>query len=121
VSLWKRVESGKIIYDPSRDVFIEAPSNTKGMTKDEAATLVKMSRKTLDDYAMNLRFGLKYGFNFVEHKNSMMGALRKFVQQKKGNEPKLGKRRLSSITDNFDENYDFASLFALLTKELGMS
>lgn len=40
------------------------------------AEIVKISKKTLDDYLSQLKKGRKYGFNFNEHKNDKVGVLR---------------------------------------------
>jgi hypothetical protein len=42
-----------------------------------------MSRRSLDDYAMMVRFGVKYGFDFRGHVFSQMGELRSFVNHVK--------------------------------------
>jgi len=44
---------------------------------------VKISKKSLDDYLFQIRFGHKYGFNFNEHYNDKVGVLRDFVRQRK--------------------------------------
>lgn len=43
---------------------------------DEGADIVKISKKTLDDYLAQLKKGRNYGFNFNEHKNDKVGVLR---------------------------------------------
>lgn len=53
---------------------------------EEAASLVNISKKSLDDYLLQLRFGYKYKFNFNENKNKKVGVLRKFVKDKKKEE-----------------------------------
>ena len=50
---------------------------------EDAASKVNVSKKSLDDYLLQLRFGKKYGFNFQEHKNDKVGVLRSFVKSKK--------------------------------------
>ncbi|CAG9326850.1 unnamed protein product [Blepharisma stoltei] len=61
--------------------------NLKGetvrMTLEEAATQVGISKKSLDDYLLQLRFGRKFGFNFEEHKNDKVGILRAYVKKYK--------------------------------------
>jgi hypothetical protein len=44
---------------------------------------VKISKKSLDDYLFQVRFGHKYRFNFNEHYNDKVGVLRDFVRNKK--------------------------------------
>lgn len=43
---------------------------------DDGAEIVKISKKTLDDYLAQLKKGKKYGFNFNEHRNDKVGVLR---------------------------------------------
>jgi len=45
---------------------------------EEAAKEVSISKKSLDDYLLQLRNGRKYGFNFNEHKDDKIGILRAF-------------------------------------------
>jgi hypothetical protein len=69
--------------------------NTVRMTLEEAAKQVDISKKSLDDYLLQLRFGRKFGFNFEEHKNDKVGILRAYVKKFK----KL-KTRLSTSAGN---------------------
>lgn len=48
---------------------------------DEAAKLIGISKKSLDDYLLQLRLGRKYGFDFNSNKNAKVGVLRSFVKQ----------------------------------------
>jgi len=50
---------------------------------DEAAKKVGISKKSLDDYLFQIRFGNRFGFNFNEHYNEKVGILRDFVRQQK--------------------------------------
>jgi hypothetical protein len=63
--------------------------NTIRMTLEEAAKQVDISKKSLDDYLLQLRFGRKFGFNFEEHKNDKVGLLRAYVKKFKKLKPKL--------------------------------
>lgn len=56
------------------------------MSLEVAATKVGISKKSLDDYLFQIRFGNKYGFNFNEHYNDKVGVLRDFVRQNKKND-----------------------------------
>ena len=53
------------------------------MSLEEAAQRVNISKKSLDDYLFQIRFGNKYHFNFNEHYNDKVGVLRDFVRSKK--------------------------------------
>ena len=47
---------------------------------EDAAQKVGVSKKSLDDYLLQLRFGKKFGFDFESNKNSKVGILRLFVK-----------------------------------------
>ena len=49
----------------------------------DSADKVQVSKKSLDDYLLQLRFGRKFGFDFETHKDSKVGVLRAFVKNKK--------------------------------------
>ena len=57
---------------------------------EEAAKLIDVSKKSLDDYLLQLRFGKKYNFDFIKHKNDKVGVLRAFVKKMKEQEKKNG-------------------------------
>ncbi|CAG9323401.1 unnamed protein product [Blepharisma stoltei] len=48
---------------------------------DKAADQVGISKKSLDDYLLQIRFGKKFGFNFQEHKDDKVGVLRAYVKK----------------------------------------
>lgn len=48
---------------------------------EEAAHYVKISKKSLDDYLFQIRYGHQHHFNFNEHYNDKVGVLRDFVRQ----------------------------------------
>ena len=52
-------------------------------TLEQAADKVGISKKSLDDYLIQLRIGKMFGFNFTEHKNDKVGILRAFVKKHK--------------------------------------
>jgi hypothetical protein len=43
---------------------------------DESAKKIGISKKSLDDYLLQLRFGKKLGFNFNKYKDEKIGVLR---------------------------------------------
>lgn len=78
---------------------------------EDAAQRVGISKKSLDDYLLQIRFGRKYGFNFNEHKDDKVGILRSFVRKEKEMERArvkgIGKRmssRMSSTYSNINSN-----------------
>ena len=52
-------------------------------TLEQAANKVGISKKSLDDYLIQLRIGKFFNFNFTEHKNDKVGILRAFVKKHK--------------------------------------
>ena len=50
---------------------------------EEAASKVGVSKKSLDDYLLQLRFGKKFGFDFEENKDNKVGVLRMYVKKEK--------------------------------------
>ena len=63
------------------------------MSLDQAAQEVKISKKSLDDYLFQIRFGHKFKFNFNEHYNDKVGVLRDFVRSKKKADKQENKMR----------------------------
>ena len=70
---WRKLYNGDYSYknEPVR------------LTLDEAADYVGISKKSLDDYLMQIRFGRKFGFNFQNHSNNKVGLLRTYVKKMK--------------------------------------
>ena len=52
-------------------------------TLEQAAAKAGISKKSLDDYLIQLRIGKFFNFNFNEHKNDKVGILRSFVKKHK--------------------------------------
>lgn len=78
VSLWRKLYNG---------VYKEG--NLVRYSLEDAAAKVSVSKKSLDDYLLQLRFGKKYGFDFQKHRNEKVGVLRTYVkEQKKKNSSK---------------------------------
>ena len=46
----------------------------------DAASKVGISRKSLDDYLLQIRAAKSFGFDFREHKSDKVGVLRQFVR-----------------------------------------
>lgn len=55
------------------------------MSLDDAAKIIGISKKSLDDYLIQLRIGKTFGFDFNEHKDDKVGVLRNFVKANKAN------------------------------------
>ena len=69
VYAWRKLYNG---YRDDKDKFIKYPL-------EEAAKEINVSKKSLDDYLLQIRLGRKYGFNFDENKNEKIGKLIIFV------------------------------------------
>lgn len=67
----------------------------KRYSLEDAATKVGISKKSLDDYLLQIRFGRKYGFNFNEHKNDKVGVLRDYVRKNK--KPNKGDKKVKKV------------------------
>ncbi len=68
----------------------EKPEGAKDfitLSLEEAAKRVGISKKSLDDYFLQLKNGQKNGFNFNEHKNDKIGILRAYNKKNKKSEP----------------------------------
>lgn len=81
VSKWRKLYNGV----PS------AKGETVKVTLEEAASKIGISKKSLDDYLLQLRFGRKFGFNFQEHKDDKVGVLRAYVKKFKSLHPYIKK------------------------------
>ena len=69
----------------------------KRMSLERASKFVGLSKKSLDDYLLQMRFGAKFGFDFDSHINDKMGVLRQFVKQKKQElKGLIGNQKISS-------------------------
>ncbi len=73
VYMWRRLYTG----------FEDDQGRTIKLTLEEAAKKVGISKKSLDDYLIQLRNGRSLGFNFNEHQNDKIGVLRSFVKKNK--------------------------------------
>ena len=86
VYAWRKLYNG---YRDDNNKFIK-------YSLDEAAKEINVSKKSLDDYLLQIRLGRKCGFNFDENKNEKIGVLRSHVDSKKVKKeaPRRKKRKL---------------------------
>ena len=73
VSLWRKLYNG--VQDNE--------GNLLRYSLEDSAQKVGVSKKSLDDYLLQLRFGKKFGFDFQKHKDDKVGVLRSFVKKEK--------------------------------------
>ena len=69
-------------------------------TLEQAAAKAGISKKSLDDYLIQLRIGKFFNFNFTEHKNDKVGILRAFVKKHKQQYEKE-KKNLKNDSNSF--------------------
>ena len=72
-----------------RNLYIGIGIDGKKASKislDEAAKKVGISKKSLDDYLLQLRAAKKYNFPFNDNKDKKIGYLRSFVKRKQETE-----------------------------------
>lgn len=53
----------------------------KKLSLEEGADIVGISKKSLDDYLLQMRYGTYFGFNFQAHKDDKVGLLRSYVKE----------------------------------------
>ena len=75
VNAWRRLYNG----------FYNENGEYTRYSLDQAAKMVGISKKSLDDYLLQLRLGRKYGFNFNQNKTKKVGVLRAFVKKHRAN------------------------------------
>lgn len=76
VNAWRKLYNG--FYD-DKGVHVR-------YSLDQAAKMINISKKSLDDYLLQLRLGRKYGFDFNKNKNERVGKLRMFVKKYRNHE-----------------------------------
>lgn len=84
------------------------PSNSrKKVNLQEAARMLGVSKKSLDDYYCQLRLAEQFGFDFQQNLHQKMGVLRSFVKERKGEEERQQHRPMKhpknlKIIENMD-------------------
>ena len=71
VYAWRRLYNG---LKDENDSYIK-------YSLDKAADKVNVSKKSLDDYLLQIRLGRKYGFDFDKNKYKKIGVLRDYVKE----------------------------------------
>ena len=74
VKTWRRYFNG---------VPDEETGNLIRYSLEDAAHRVGLSKKSLDDYLLQIRFAKRLGFDFEKHKHDNIGVLRQFVKKMK--------------------------------------
>ena len=68
--------------------------------------MVGISKKSLDDYLLQLRLGRKYGFNFNQNKTKKVGILRSFVKRHRIMKSNQNNNINININDSYKLNKD---------------
>lgn len=84
----KERKIGEIVCKVSewRKLYLGAAGSNgigKKYSLEDAANMIGIAKKTLDDYLLQIRAGKKYGFDFNIHSESKVGILRTFVKMNK--------------------------------------
>ena len=110
VSLWRKLYNGVELGN----------GETVRYSLEDSAKLVGISKKSLDDYLLQLRFGRMYGFDFLKYQCDNIGVLRKFVREHKNKQrikaTRSGKKASKNSQENTEED-DTASKRELGTEE----
>jgi hypothetical protein len=95
VYAWRKLYNG---YKDENNNFIK-------YSLDKAAEKIDVSKKSLDDYLLQIRLGRKHGFDFDKNKYQKIGKLRDYVKEVKMDKPELVKKRVSKKKfKNNDDN-----------------
>ena len=77
VAKWRRLYQGVIEREEDGTLWFRRYS------LQEASHKVGISKRSLDDYLLHLRYGIKNGFDFESNKYGFVGQLRKFARNTK--------------------------------------
>lgn len=98
--MWRKLYNGVMI--PTEQEGQEP--KLQRWSLEEAAKEVGVSKKSLDDYLLQLRFGKKFNFDFEKNKLEKVGTLRHFVKVEKDKVKKEnGGQKISSKSLNQDD------------------
>mmetsp|Transcript_8345 Transcript_8345/g.13959 ORF Transcript_8345/g.13959 Transcript_8345/m.13959 type:complete len:178 (-) Transcript_8345:67-600(-) len=108
VSLLARLCKGVYLFDQKTST-LELAEHPKRMTRAEAAPLIGVPKKTLDDYILFLRHAMLQNYDFAARKNDFYGSMRQFVNlQKDQSAPQV--RRGTGVSEDIPKGIDFLHL-----------
>ena len=96
VNAWRRLYNG----------FYNEKGEYTRYSLEQAAKMVGISKKSLDDYLLQLRLGRKYGFNFNQNKTKKVGILRSFVKRHRIMKSNQNNNINININDSYNLNKD---------------
>ena len=76
VATWRRLYTGILLNEMELVRY----------TLEGAAYKVGMSKKSLDDFLLQLRLGRKYGFDFKKNSDELVGVLRNYIRERRTEE-----------------------------------
>jgi len=76
VMVWRKLYNGIVMPNPEQDGKVQL----QRYSLEDAAAMVGVSKKSLDDYLLQLRAGIIYGFDFIKNGDEKVGVLRHFVK-----------------------------------------
>ena len=82
VCIWRKLYNG---FNDEHGHFVK-------YTLDQAADKLDISKKSLDDYLLQLRLGKKYGYDFNLNKDKKVGHLRNYIKDQKKLHPEDTKK-----------------------------
>lgn len=89
----------------------------KKVSLGKLAKQVGFSKKTLDDYILQIRYGAKFGFDFQKNRSEMIGKLRAFVRREK--KKALQAKKEGQTVKDFFKNIPF-NCQSLTSEMLGL-
>lgn len=91
----------------------KANNSRKKVNLQEAARMLGVSKKSLDDYYCQLRLAEQFGFDFQLNIHERMGVLRSFVKERKGEEERQQHRPIKHPKNlKIIENMDLSDKFS---------
>jgi hypothetical protein len=119
VTMWRKLYNGAISVEIVDGKLVQSNKRLRKCSLIDAARKIGMSKKSLDDYLLQLRFGRKFGFDFDGFRNEKVGVLRAFVKQKKGELRQMsGSNKISSKVQLDSESNGVEAYTGTLGKEL---
>jgi hypothetical protein len=77
VNKWRSLNQG--FFDPEKNTVVR-------YSLSDAAKMVGVPRKSLDDYLLMMKHAKAFGFKFSEHMNEKFGVIRTFVKKAKASQ-----------------------------------
>ena len=90
VYAWRKLYNG----------FRDDKNNFIKFDLENAAKKIDVSKKSLDDYLLQIRMGRKYGFDFDKNKYKKIGELREFVKKEMENDKTLNRQKRTIKKNN---------------------